>query len=114
MADNVIYVDFADGTKRVMNNTALYVKLLAKFRNGTKLDDLETALAVGDLEAARNAAHAIKGLAANLSLTELFKQTLELETQIKAKAVNPNQMETVKSVFTLTLQELDKVIAENG
>ena len=114
MADDVVYLDYADGIKRVMNNAKLYVKLLTKFRNDTKLDDLEAALAAGDMEKAQGAAHTIKGVAANLSLSELFKQSLELETQIKAKAVNPNQIETIKTVFAATLQEVDKVIAENG
>jgi HPt (histidine-containing phosphotransfer) domain-containing protein len=114
MADTIIYLDFADGVKRVVNNTKLYVKLLTKFKNDTKLDNLEAALAAGNLETAQGAAHTLKGVAANLSLTELFKQSLELETQIKAKSVNPDQLETVKSVFALTIQEVDKVIAENG
>ena len=114
MADNVVYVDFDGGIKRVMNNAKLYVKLLTKFKNDTKLDDLETAIAEGDLEKAKAAAHTLKGVAANLSLAELFKQCLELETQVKAGTVDPNQMETVKAVFTATLQEVDKVVAEHG
>ena len=114
MADNVVYLDYADGIKRVMNNAKLYVKLLTKFKNDTKLDDLEAALAAGDLEKAQGAAHTIKGVAANLSLSELFKQSLELETQIKANAVDPGQMEIIKAAFAATLQEVDKVIAENG
>jgi len=114
MADNIVYVDMADGVKRVMNNVKLYVKLLTKFRDDTKADDIETALAAGDMEKARNAVHTLKGVAANLSLVELFKQSLELETQIKAGAVKPGQLETVKTVFTATIQEVNKVIAENG
>ena len=114
MSNAVVYVDYADGLKRVMNNTKFFVKLLTKFRNETKLDDLETSLADGDLEKAQAAAHTIKGLAANLSLSELFQQSLELETQIKSGTVDPNQIETVKAVFAATLQEADKVIAEHG
>jgi len=114
MAGDMVYIDMADGVKRVMNNTKLYVKLLAKFRDDAKSDDIEAALAVGDMEKARNAVHTLKGVAANLSLVELFKQSLELETQIKAGAVNPTQMETLKTVFITTLQEVNKVIAENG
>ncbi|MDR2479239.1 MAG: Hpt domain-containing protein [Treponema sp.] len=114
MADEVIYVNAEEGAKRVMNNAKLYVKLLTKFKTDTKLDDLEAALAAGDLEKAQAAAHTVKGIAANLSLSELFKQTLELETQIKAKAVDSSQMETVKTAFAATLQEVDKVIAQNG
>ena len=114
MADEVIYVNAEEGARRVMNNAKLYVKLLTKFKTDTRLDDLEAALAAGDLEKAQIAAHTVKGIAANLSLSELFKQTLELETQIKAKAVGPNQVETVKTVFAATLQEVDKGIAQNG
>jgi len=114
MADDVVYIDFADGVKRVVNNTKLYVKLLAKFRSENKLDNLEAAIAAGDMEKARNEAHTIKGVAANLSLTELYKQSLALETQIKGGAADPAQLDTVKTAFAKTLQEIDKVIAENG
>jgi len=114
MADNVVYIDFADGVKRVMNNVKLYVKLLTKFKTDTKLDNLETAIAANDMEKARNAAHTLKGLSANLSLTELNKQSLALETQIKAGAADPAQLNAVKTAFAITLQEIDKVITENG
>jgi HPt (histidine-containing phosphotransfer) domain-containing protein len=114
MADDAVYIDFDDGVKRVMNNTKLYVKLLNKFKDGTRLDDLEAAVVAGDMERARSAAHTIKGLAANLSLAELFKQSLALETQIKAGAADPAQLNTVKTAFAKTLQEIDKVITENG
>jgi len=114
MADDAVYVNVAEGSARIMNNIKLYVKLLGKFRNDNNLNDLEAALAAGDLAKAQNAAHTIKGVAANLAFTELFKQCLELETQIKNGAVNPAQLETVKTVFAATLQEIDKVMAENG
>jgi len=114
MADDVVYIDFADGVKRVVNNTKLYVKFLTKFKNDTKLDELEAAVAAGDMEKARNAAHTIKGLAANLSLMELYKQSLALETQIKGGTADPAQLDTVKTAFAKTLQEIDKVISENG
>jgi HPt (histidine-containing phosphotransfer) domain-containing protein len=114
MADEVVYINVQEGAKRVMNNVKLYVKFLGKFKDGTSLDELEAALAAGDLEKAQGAAHTVKGVAANLSLSELFKQTLELENQIKAKSVDLSQLETVKSVFSRTLEEVDKVIAQNG
>ena len=113
MADDVVYINVAEGTKRVMNNAKFYIKLITKFKADTNLDELEGALEAGDLEKAQGAAHTIKGLSANLSLTELNKQSLELETQIKAKAVDPNQITVLKNVFALTLTEIDKVIAQN-
>jgi HPt (histidine-containing phosphotransfer) domain-containing protein len=112
MADNVIYIDVAEGVKRVMNNTKLYVKLLTKFKDDKNLTELEDALAAGDLQRAQASAHTLKGLAANLSLTELYKQSLALETQIKAGSVDPDQEEAVKNVYSQTLVETDKVIAQ--
>ena len=114
MADAVVYVNFEEGAKRVMNNAKLYVKLLDKFKTGTNLDDLSAALGAGDMEKAQVAAHTLKGVAGNLSLTELHKQSLELEAQIKAAAVAPGQLETLQAVFSQTLQEVEKVIAQNG
>jgi len=114
MADGTVYLNFAEGVKRIMNNTKLYVKLLGKFKNDTKLDDLEAAVVSGDMEKSQAAAHTIKGLAANLSMTELFNQCLELENQIKSGSPKTEQLETVKNVFDATLREIDKVLAENG
>jgi len=111
-ADDVVYIDAAEGVKRVMNNSKLYVKLLVKFKDDKNLAELDEAIVAGDLTKAQASAHTLKGLAANLSLTELFKQSLELETQIKAGSVDPDQMETVKNVYAQTLIETDKVIAQ--
>jgi HPt (histidine-containing phosphotransfer) domain-containing protein len=114
MPDEKVYVDLNDSLKRVMGNTKLYVKLLGKFKDGTNLNTLEAALTAGDMEKAQSEAHTIKGVAGNLSFIELYKQSLELETQIKARSVNPGQLEAVKDAFSQTLLEVDKVIAQYG
>jgi len=111
MAD-IIYVDAEEGIKRVMNNAKLYVKLLGKFKDDTNLNDIEAALTAGDLPKAQVSTHTLKGLAANLSLIELFKQSLELETQIKAGSVNPDQLSILKNTYTQTIAETDKVISK--
>ncbi|MDR0503523.1 MAG: Hpt domain-containing protein [Treponema sp.] len=114
MADNVIYVNFNEGVKRVMDNAKFYVRMLAKFKDNNCIHELEEAFTSGDLEKSQTAAHTLKGLAGNLSLTELYNQCLELETQIKAKSVNPDQITVVKDAHAKTLAEVDKVIAENA
>jgi len=114
MADNAVYVNVTEGSARVMNNKKLYVKLLTKFKEDNNLDELNAAIAAGDLPKAQGATHTIKGVAANLALSELFKQCLELETQIKGGAADPAQVETVRTVFAATMQEINKVVSENG
>jgi len=113
MADDAVYVNCAEGIKRMMNNPKLYLRLLTKFKNDTKLDALETAFSRGDAEKTKTEVHTLKGLAGNLSLMELSIQCLELENRIKSGNMDQGQMETVRTVFDMTLQTIDKVIAEN-
>ncbi|MCL2277485.1 MAG: Hpt domain-containing protein [Treponema sp.] len=112
MADNIVYIDVSEGSKRVMNNTKLYAKLLAKFIDDKSAVQFETALADEDNEAARSAAHAVKGLAANLSLIELFNKSLEVETSIKSNTLKADQITNFKNVYTKTIEEIGKVIAQ--
>jgi HPt (histidine-containing phosphotransfer) domain-containing protein len=113
MAD-IVYVNLDEGLKRVMNNAKLYVRLLTKFKTDTRLDELSARIEAGDYEQAQVAAHTIKGVAANLSLTELFEKIRNLESQIKEKAVQPGSLDTVKAVFGETLKKIDEVIAQYG
>jgi HPt (histidine-containing phosphotransfer) domain-containing protein len=113
MAD-VVYINFEEGLKRVMNNAKLYVRLLTKFRADTKLDELSAQIEAGDYEKAQMTAHTIKGVAANLSLTELFEKIRDMESQIKEKAVQPGTLDTVKTVLGETLKKVDEVIAQYG
>ncbi|MDR0555365.1 MAG: Hpt domain-containing protein [Treponema sp.] len=118
MAENEgkVYIDWNDGIKRVMNNTALYTKLLNKFKAsaGVNAGNLSTALDAGDYEKAQTEAHTLKGIAGNLSLTELYKQALEVETQIKTRSVDPGAFESLNACFTETIASIDKAIAEHA
>ena len=113
MAD-VTYINEEEGKKRVMNNGKLYAKLLTKFKSDTNLNDLLTYADAQDWEKAQAAAHTIKGIAANLSLTELFNQSLTVETQLKGKNLNPQSIENLKACHAETLVQVDKVIAQNA
>jgi HPt (histidine-containing phosphotransfer) domain-containing protein len=113
MAD-IVYVDQEDGKKRVMNNAKLYAKLLGKFRDEPNLDPVFAALDAGNYEEAQGLAHTIKGITANLSIKDLNEKIVELEAQIKAKSVDPQVIEAVKTSFAATMPEIEKVISENA
>jgi HPt (histidine-containing phosphotransfer) domain-containing protein len=110
---NSFFIDFEDGLKRVMNNKAFFVKMLGKVKDDPNFKNLEAALEANDYEKAQISAHTLKGLSGNLSLTELFKQSREIETQIKAKSVNPDQLGILRDIYTQTLAEIEKVIKDN-
>ena len=108
----VVYINEEEGKKRVMNNGKLYAKLLTKFKTDTNLDDLSAFAEAQDWEKAQATAHTIKGVAANLSLTELFNQSLDVETQIKGKSLNPESLEKLKGCFAETLKSIEEVIVK--
>ena len=111
MAD-VIYINEEEGKKRVMNNSKLYAKLLTKFKTDTNLNDLKAYVEVQDWEKAQAAAHTIKGIAANLSFTELFNQALDVEIQAKGQSLKPETLESLNQCFIETLAAVDEVIAK--
>jgi HPt (histidine-containing phosphotransfer) domain-containing protein len=111
MAD-VIYINEEEGKKRVMNNGKLYAKLLTKFKADTNLVDLAAFAEAEEWEKAQIAAHTLKGIAANLSLTELFNQSLDIESQIKAKSLKNDSLEKLKTCHAETVVQADKVIAQ--
>ncbi|MDR3170712.1 MAG: Hpt domain-containing protein [Treponema sp.] len=113
--DGVIYVNQAEGLQRVLNNMKLYVKLLTKFKVDINLNELITLVQVEDYENAQVKAHTIKGIAANLSLIELFKQTRALEEQIKNKAaIEEAVLETLQACYRETIRSIDTLIAHHG
>ena len=111
---DVIYIDIEEGLKRVMNNSALYSKLLLKFKEYTHVSEIEAALEQGEMEKAQNSAHTLKGLAANLSFTELYKKVQEIEAQIKSGSVDNEILGQLKNVYVKTMEEADKVIEQNA
>ncbi|MDR2110791.1 MAG: Hpt domain-containing protein [Spirochaetaceae bacterium] len=112
--DGVVYIDTEDGLKRLVGNTKLYVKLLNKFKVEADLEGILSALRGGDYEDAQVKAHTLKGIAANLSLKELFLQTQKLEAQIKNKSVDPEMPGTIRACYGETVQYVDKVTARYG
>ncbi|MFP3040363.1 Hpt domain-containing protein [Treponema primitia] len=123
MAENVItgasgavYINIDEGLKRVINNGKLFAKLLNKFKtdNAGSLDETLNYVAAGDYEKAKVSIHTLKGIAANLALTELYKQTVEIEAQIKAGALDTGTQELIRKCFAETLVLLDEVIAKYG
>jgi HPt (histidine-containing phosphotransfer) domain-containing protein len=76
-------IDIEDGKSRVMGNMNLYTRLLGKF-NGTKMaEDIAAAVKAGDTKGAAQAAHALRGTAANLGFPLVRKITEEIETRSK-------------------------------
>jgi HPt (histidine-containing phosphotransfer) domain-containing protein len=109
MAD-VVYINEEEGKKRVMNNGKLYAKLLGKFKADTNIEELPQYVESQEWDKAQAAVHTIKGIAANLSLTELFSQSLDVEAQIKGKSLKGESLENFKACHAETVKLAEEVI----
>lgn len=64
-------IDLATCIGRFAGNRALYVKFLRKFVDDLSMNQLKSALEHRDEEEIEKAAHALKGVCANLGITRL-------------------------------------------
>ena len=77
--------DTEKGLAMCMGNEALYLRLAGSVPGEERFDDLSDAIKKGDLDAAFDAAHALKGVLGNLSLTPLYETASEITELLRAK-----------------------------
>jgi len=77
-------VNVKDGLNRCMNNEAFYLKMMKMALGNDYFNTLEEILAKNDLPGAFEAAHALKGVVGNLSITSLYEPLSELTEKLRA------------------------------
>ena len=82
---NAFGADTKDGLSRCMEMEALYLRLIGMMEKDTHMAELKTALDQKDLQSAFEAAHALKGVLANLSLTPVLKPISEMTELLRAR-----------------------------
>ena len=71
---NAFGADTASGLARCCGNEALYLRLVGMIPDEKNFDLLSHSIGRGDLAAAFESAHALKGVLGNLSLTPLYEK----------------------------------------
>ena len=74
-----------EGMQRCMNNEAFYLGLVESVKSEANFDALQAAIDAGDLDAAFEAAHALKGVLANLAITPLYEPANQICELLRAK-----------------------------
>ena len=72
-----------DEVKKRLPSEALIKKFIAKFLDDRSFPDLQTALEEGSRESAFRAAHTLKGVCGNLSLTKLMNSASKLTEMLR-------------------------------
>ena len=81
---NAFGANTTEGLGRCFGNEALFLKLVATIPGEGNFDKLKNALDAGDLENAFLAAHALKGVLGNLSLTPLYTPVVEITELLRS------------------------------
>lgn len=76
----------AEGVSRCINNEAFYLRMVTKAMADTNYEKLENAIHAGDKDAAFEAAHALKGVLGNLSLTPILEPVEEITELLRSRA----------------------------
>lgn len=77
-------INVNEGVARMNGLQAMYEKYLYRFPTDPNYQAMLTALESGDVDAAFKAAHALKGLAGNLSLNQLYQNLYPLVEELRA------------------------------
>ena len=80
------YIRVQEGLSRMMNNSKLYARLLSSFKGWEMANTLIQAIQNGDHQKSAESAHALKGVAANLSLSRLTDVVIRVEQLAKSES----------------------------
>ena len=93
-----------EGLARCMGNEALYLKLVGTIKSEANFDKLSSSITANDLDAAFDAAHALKGVTGNLALTPLYEPLVEITELLRART----EMDYSELLATI-LEQRDKL-----
>lgn len=107
MTDTAI-LNVDEGISRVVNNRALYGKLLLRLADsmGTAPGEIATLLAEGKREEAQRLAHSLKGSAANLSANTLAAAAQVVEHAIVEGQAVETGLQNLQTAIDATLVEI--------
>lgn len=109
-------VNIDSGLQRMLGKEDLYLKLLRSFVAGDYIQALDAELSkakddASNIEAAGKAAHAIKGVAANLELTDILEISKSMEMALKSNelGIALEQFPKLEENFNLLTEEVSKI-----
>ena len=95
-----------EGLARCMGREDFYLKLVRMTCNDGNMAKLQVSVAAGDLDAAFEAAHALKGILANLALTPALTPVSEITEYLRAG----KEMDYTPCLNRVT-EEMDRLMA---
>lgn len=105
------YINIQDALNRLGGNTALYKTLLERFVSENLITKIDEALNSGDMREVSHAAHTVKGVAANLSLTKLRDISAQLEQGVAGGSDISATLDEFRVIYDATNQVISETIS---
>ena len=94
-----------DALSRVNGSEALYFKLLGKFLDDKNYSSAMEYIKGGNYDAAKIYVHALKGLSANLSMTNLYEECLVCESRLK-EGKEPQNLDKFSQAYEKVVESI--------
>ena len=108
-----LHGDYTEAKARLMSDR-LVEKFVLKFPADPSMQQLRDAIASGEHDVAFRAVHTLKGVAANLSFTELWKAASALTEQLRRcdGTVDETLLKNLENAYKLVIDSIQKENSE--
>ena len=109
------YVDAEKALERIRGNAKLFKMLLTTFieSTGPQFEQLKKEIEADDREAAAKTVHAIKGVAANLSMTTLYELSPSFEALLKGDGDTAETFAAFQAAFDKTTEAVQALLQQS-
>ena len=105
------YINTEKALERIRGNVKLFKTLLTHFlATRSQFEQLQKEIAANDREGASRSVHAIKGVAANLSMTALYDLSAPFEALLKTDADTSESMAAFGAAYEKTIECVNAVL----
>ena len=111
-AELKLYLDTDKALERIRGNKKLFKTLLTHFlATRAQYEQLKQEMGANDHDSAAKTVHAIKGVAANLSMAKLYDQSVEVEAILKKSASDTAEvMASFGDAFEKTMKQVEDLL----
>jgi HPt (histidine-containing phosphotransfer) domain-containing protein len=106
------YVNAEKALERIRGNAKLFKTLLTHFlATRSQFDQLQNEIAANDRDAASKSVHALKGVAANLSMPALYDLCPPFEALLKTDADASESLASFNAAYEKTVESVNTILA---
>lgn len=106
------YINVSEALERLRGNRTILKKMLGLLPQNLPVEQLQSELEKGDIEALTHTVHSVKGVAANLSLNLAHRQAAEAEGLLRQGRLPKSELDALVQTLQDTMHCARQVAVE--